>query len=110
MHLLPSLIAYGLLRAGFLTAIQRSFTLSGENGGAPLVNYPFSFLVAVITMYLPPAGIIGYRCCHRVQEKTTEQGIIPMISYVLYAWDISLQMLLCTLPILASLSPILQSG
>lgn len=59
-------------------------------------------LVVIITyVFTIPAGIIGMvGAAHSVQEKTTDQGIVPAISYVLYALGYIVQMLLYALPIL----------
>jgi hypothetical protein len=86
---------------GFLTAIQRSFYLiRGKWWSTFGLIIILSLLVVIITyVFTLPAGIIGViGAAHRVQEKTTEQGVIPMISYVLYALGYIVQMLLYTLP------------
>ena len=86
---------------GFFDSLRRSFYLiRGKWWSTFGLICILSMLVVIITyVFTLPAGIIGMvGAAHRVQEKTTEQGIIPTISYVLYALGYIVQMLLYSLP------------
>lgn len=86
---------------GFYDSLRRSFYLiRGKWWSTFGLIFMLSMLVVIITyVFTLPAGIIGVvGAAHRVQEKTTEQGIVPTISYVLYALGYIVQMLLYALP------------
>lgn len=88
---------------GFYDSLRRSFYLvRGKWWSTFGLLFILSMLVVIITyVFTIPAGIIGMvGAAHSVQEKTTDQGIVPAISYVLYALGYIVQMLLYALPIL----------
>jgi hypothetical protein len=86
---------------GFFESVLRSFYLiRGKWWSTFGLIFLLSMLVAIITyVFTLPAGILGaISAAHSLEEKASSPGILPTISYVLYALGYIVQMLFYVLP------------